>query len=139
MIAGVAGPDLTYALPSEYLARLALSNDLFGDDVRLEGIAREVGELVVFTSQPTIVGEAARPDEIIAFMEKRWLRRIGGEALGHAGALSFYRDLDQVAVFDAHPANVLKDDAGRILPIDLIAIRASESLAVQLDKLAPPI
>ncbi|MEZ5299756.1 MAG: hypothetical protein R3F11_03675 [Verrucomicrobiales bacterium] len=44
-----------------------------------------MGELVVFTSQPTIVGEATRPDEIIAFMEKRWLRRIGGEALGHAG------------------------------------------------------
>ena len=120
-------------MPGEYLHRLCLANDHFGDDVRLEGVTREQGELVIFTSQPTVVGEAAPPEEIIAFMEKRWLKLLNGLALGHEGALCFYRDLDQLAVFDAHSANVLKDERGVILPIDLIALIADDRLAEQLN------
>jgi hypothetical protein len=125
-------PGLAPALPGEYLERLRLSNIHFGDDVRLEGIAREEGALVIFTSQPTVVGDAARPKEIIAFMESRRLRLLNGLALGHEGALCFYRDLDQLAVFDAHPANVLKDERGVILPIDLITLVAEDTLIEQL-------
>ena len=66
-------------------------------------------------------------------MEKRWLKLLNGLALGHEGALCFYRDLDQLAVFDAHSANVLKDERGVILPIDLIALIADDTLAAQLN------
>jgi hypothetical protein len=133
VVAGPAYPGLSPALPLEYLERLELGNECFGDDWRLEGVGREEGRLVVFTSQTTVVGEAACPDEIIAFMEKRRLALLDGVALGHPGALSFYRDLDALAVFDAHPANVLKDDNGVILPIDLILVKADEALAAQLE------
>ena len=133
IVAGPVYPGLAAALPGEYLERLRLANVHFGDDVRLEGVAREAGALVIFTSQPTVVGEAAQPDEIAAFMEDRWLRLLNGLALGHEGALCFYRDLDQLAVFDAHPANVLQDERGVILPIDLIALIADDALAEQLN------
>ncbi|MEO8616131.1 MAG: hypothetical protein ABI600_13385 [Luteolibacter sp.] len=47
-------PTLTHALPGEYLERLLLSNHIFGDDIRLLGITREAGGLVILITQPTI-------------------------------------------------------------------------------------
>ena len=137
VVAGPVYPGLRQALPLEYLERLELGNAFFGDDWRLEAVGREGEKLVVFTSQTTVVGEAASPEEIIAFMERRRIALLNGVALGHAGALSFYRDLDQLAVFDAHPANVLKDDEGVILPIDLILVKADDTLASQLETALP--
>ena len=133
VIAGPVYPGLAAATPAEYLTRLHIGNEAFGDDWRLEGAGLENGKLVVFTSQPTVVGEAAAPTDIIAFMERRRLMLLNGFALGHPGALSFYRHLDQLAAFDAHPANVLKDEAGVILPIDLILVHAGNVLAAQLE------
>jgi hypothetical protein len=43
-------PTLIHALPAEYLARLALSNRLFGDDIRLLGIVSEPAGLSILTS-----------------------------------------------------------------------------------------
>ena len=59
VVAGPVYPGLAFALPSEYLNRLLLSNKHFGDDVWLEAVTSENGELVILTSQPTVVGEAA--------------------------------------------------------------------------------
>jgi hypothetical protein len=50
-------PDLTPALPLEYLERLSLQNRVFGDDIRLEGVALEGNKTVVVTSQPILVGQ----------------------------------------------------------------------------------
>jgi hypothetical protein len=131
--AGPVWPGLAPALPLEYLQRLILGNHHFGDDWRLEAVGREAEELVIFTTQTTVVGEAADPEEVREFMEKRRLLLLDGMAIGHPGALSFYRDLDQLAAFDAHPANVLKDRDGVILPIDLILVEAGDALAAQLE------
>ena len=51
--------------------------------------------------------------------------------------MHFYRDLDQLAVFDAHPSSVLQDESGVILPIDLILLHVGEFLSVQLEKALP--
>ena len=67
-------------------------------------------------------------------MRRRRIMLLDGVEIGHPGALSFYRDLDQLAVFDAHPANVLKDRVGVILPIDLILVEAEDELAAQLER-----
>jgi hypothetical protein len=48
--------------------------------------------------------------------------------LGRPGALAFYRDLDEVAAFDAHPGNFVKDTQGIVLPIYLILLRADDAL-----------
>jgi hypothetical protein len=128
----VALPDgsleLTGGTPLEYLERLLLQNSLFGDDVRLEGVASETGGSVVFTSQPNLGGNPVTQDEMVAFMAKLWFQPLRGLSLGRPGALAFYRDLDEVAAFDAHPGNFVKDDNGVVLPIDLVLLRAEEDL-----------
>jgi hypothetical protein len=121
-------PELTNALPLEYLDRLLLQNQVFGDDLRLEGVATENGELVLISSQPVVLGSAVTAEEICAFMTKLWFAPLPDVSLGRPGALAFYRDLDEVAAFDAHPGNFVKDDSGIILPIDLILVRADARL-----------
>lgn len=121
-------PDLTVATPLEYLERLSLQNRVFGDDLWLEGIVEASGEVSVLTSQPNLTGDAVTPSEITAFMQQLWFKPLAGLQLGHPGALAFYRDLDEVAVFDAHVANFVKDTAGTVLPIDLILVRADVAL-----------
>lgn len=121
-------PELTGALPLEYLERLLLQNSLFGDRIEFEGIAQEKGQLVIVTSQPTLLGEPVTYEEMTAFMRKLWFQPLTGLSLGRPGSLAFYRDLDEVAAFDAHPGNFVKDDNGVVLPIDLILVRAGEPL-----------
>lgn len=128
-------PTLTNALPSEYLNRLLVSNRIFGDDVQLTGVTREAGGLVVLTTQPTIVGETATTEEMIAYFERLRFSLLPGFSAGYRGSHSFYRDLDQVAVFDAHPANFLRDGNGIILPIDGVVVPACDELAAMLDAL----
>jgi hypothetical protein len=129
---------LTHALPAEYLHRLEVSNRVFDDTVNLEGATREEGALVIVTSQPTIVGEGATEEEMTSFFTSLRFRPIPGFSAGYRGALSFYRDLDQVAVFDAHPANFLKDRSGLILPIDGVVVECEDALAAQVEGLLQP-
>lgn len=120
--------ELTGALPLEYLERLSLQNSLFGDGMSLEGVAEEGGKLVIITSQPTMLGGPVTQAEMVNFMRKLWFQPLPGLSLGRPGALSFYRDLDEVAAFDAHPGNFVKDDEGYVLPIDLILVHADDPL-----------
>ncbi len=120
--------ELTDALPLEYLHRLLLQNSVFGDRMALEGVGHEGGKLAVTTSQPTMIGSPASKEEMITFMEKLWFKPLRGLSPGRPGALAFYRDLDEVAAFDAHPGNLVKDDNGVVLPIDLILLHAGAEL-----------
>ena len=120
--------ELTGATPFEYLERLQLQNQLFTDDIRLVGVALERGQAVIVTSQEAIRGTEVKAEEIETFMRKLWFQPLTSLSLGRPGALAFYRDLDEVAAFDAHPGNFVKDDNGVVLPIDLILVRADEPL-----------
>lgn len=137
VIAANGQPTLTHALPAEYLHRLLLSNRIFSDEVRLIGVCRESEGLVVITTQPTLVGEAATLDEMLTFFAARRFAHLPGFCAGYRGSLSFYRDLDQVAVFDAHPANFIRDQTGIILPIDGVIVAADDELAGLLLPLLP--
>jgi len=121
-------PDLTEATPLEYMERLLLQNTIFGDTVLLEGVAQEAGGTVIVTSQPHITGGAVSQEEIFDFMDRLWFRPLQCLQLGRPGSLAFYRDLDEVAAFDAHPGNFVKDTEGIVLPIDLILLRAGDEL-----------
>ncbi|MBC8096119.1 MAG: hypothetical protein H7Y43_09930 [Akkermansiaceae bacterium] len=138
VIAANGQPTLTNALPGEYLSRLLLANEIFGDDIRLEGVTRESDGLVILTSQPTVVGTACDREEMIGYFEARHFALIPDFSAGYRGSLSFYRDLDQIAVFDAHPANFLRDRSGIILPIDAVLLRADDELAGLLEYLLDP-
>ncbi len=107
------------ALPLEYLERLAIQNRVFGDDIRLEGVAAEGNKIVVVTSQPILVGQPTTEQDISVLMVKLWFKPLVGLHLGRPGALAFYRELDDVAAFDAHPGNFVTDTQNIVLPIDL--------------------
>lgn len=135
VIATPGGPTLTHALPGEYLRRLIASNRIFNDSVTLVGVARDETGLVIVTSQPTIIGEGATKEEMITFFAGLHFALVPGFSAGYRGALTFYRDLDQAAVFDAHPANYLRDRHGVILPIDGVVVECDEALAAQMEAL----
>jgi len=127
-------PELVKALPLEYLERLVIQNKVFGDEIRLEGIAIETECMVIVSSQPTLVGEPVPNSEILDFMSSLWFQPLPELHLGNPGALAFYRDLDEVAAFDAHPANFVKDNNGVVLPIDLILVHADKALHAALGR-----
>jgi hypothetical protein len=128
MVLQAGEPELVASTPLEYLERLLLHNQIFGDQIQLEGVATESERLVILTSQPNITGTEASREEILEFMQRLWFARLDGLSLGNPGSLAFYRDLDELAIFDAHPGNFVKDTNGAILPIDLIMVRADPDL-----------
>lgn len=130
-------PTLTNALPVEYLERLCLWNQVFEDDVRLIGVTAEAAGMVILTSQPTITGDGATAEEMTQFFTSRWFELLPGFCAGYKGSLSFYRDLDQMAVFDAHPANFIRDRSGVILPIDGLLVKADDALAEMIEPPRP--
>jgi hypothetical protein len=75
----------------------------------------------------------ATEEEMMAYFLSLHFAWIRGYSAGYRGAMSFYRDLDQVAVFDAHPANFLKDGQGIILPIDGVVVACDEALTAQVE------
>jgi hypothetical protein len=139
VIATPGGPTLTHALPGEYLRRLLASNRIFNDDVRLLGFTKEDGQMVVITAQPTIVGDGVEPVDMLAFFESLYFIHVPGFTAGYKGAMTFYRDLDQMAVFDAHAGNFLQDRSGLILPIDGVVVECDEQLAAQVAALLPDV
>jgi hypothetical protein len=60
--------NLRVALPSEYLERLDITNDAFGDDQRFEGFSLVAGEAGFVISQRAIVGVIPNMEEV-----ERWM------------------------------------------------------------------
>ena len=120
-------PFVREATPLEYLERLVLFNEVFGDDIRLEGVIADAEQPCLVTSQPVIRGRETTHAEIAGFLRQLGFRPVPGVVAGRHDSASFYRADDRVAVFDAHGENFLTD--GRyVAPIDLLIVRADDSL-----------
>lgn len=115
------------ALPLEYLDRLQLANELFGDDIQLLGIIEGPAGMQVVTSQPTVCGEPPLQEEIAAYFEAAGFAMLPPVVVRNSGALSFLRESDGVAAFDCHAGNFFVSE-GQLLPIDVIVVRANERL-----------
>jgi len=107
------------ATAEQYLERLMLANQVFGDDVRFHGAyADEQGRVGLMTSQPDIRGAATTP---------AWIRQEMGEAgfegvLAYRGTyMSWYRQRDNLLVLDLHEGNVA-DMHGKLAVIDAILL-----------------
>jgi Serine/Threonine/Tyrosine Kinase found in polyvalent proteins len=100
------------ATPLEYLDRLALHNELFGDDMEFLGLVRQRGGLSMVTSQIFLRGEKPAIPQIEAFMAENGFRRLRGEN-------AYFRAADHLAVFDAHARNFVLTD-GVPVPFDVI-------------------
>lgn len=120
-------PSLEPGLPLEYLERLVLQNELFGDEVTFVGVGGKKNNPTIITRQPDIPGNHAEPDEIIHLMTHELGFRLLHDrfSIGYADSLAFIRD--DVAVFDLRSANVVKTPNGLIIPIDSIPVRLDET------------
>ncbi|HWB06592.1 MAG TPA: hypothetical protein VG796_26440 [Verrucomicrobiales bacterium] len=112
--------SLVDATPLEYLERLLLQNEHFGDDIELEAIVIHAGQPCIATSQSFIKGTAASMGDI-----ERTMHDLGFLKSPHGKA--FYRPADNLAVWDAHEENFL-NSGGIVVPVDLICMTATNQM-----------
>lgn len=114
------------ATPVEYLDRLAYHNALFGDDIRIEGVAYEEGQLEVVTSQSWIRADSEDPNpeqgEIDRFFAERGFEPAG---INPDAPMYFNAGLKLLAA-DAHNENIIRDENGNFVAIDVVIGRRDE-------------
>ena len=106
----------------EYLDRLALSSELFGDDQRVLGVVGRGKACRLVTEQGLVVGMRPSREEINAYMDAldfSWV----------ASTKAYFRSSDGVAVFDVHGGNYLCGEGGQVFAIDVIPVRVGARLA----------
>ncbi len=112
------------ATPLEYLDRLALHNEQFGQSVEFIGLVRQKGGLSFVISQIFLIGSKPSIPQISAFMISKGFRKLGA-------ANAYYRAEDHLAVFDAHARNfVLTEDVP--VPFDVIPQLVSDRMEATL-------
>jgi hypothetical protein len=82
---GTSWKRLGSAMASQYLTRLTLQNQFFGNDVRLISLARCNQKLRVITPQPHVVGELAKTKDI-----QTWFHEMGYSRIGANGSFAWY-------------------------------------------------
>lgn len=110
---------LEKALPTEYLRRLDLQNQLFGDNVRIIGMTR-ANRFVI--TQPTLRGGEPVENEIRDILEEGGWQRVPIAAQNLPAKLmgsSWWHDEEELVLLDARKPNFKKTMFG-VLPIDLI-------------------
>lgn len=106
------------ATPLDYLERLDLHNLLVPGINSLEGIiAQADGDLAIVTSQPRFDIVPVNEAEIDAWFAAQGFRKITRSG--------YYRDDDNLGVFDAHDKNVVRFEQD-LIPFDVIPCRPSE-------------
>lgn len=128
---GAEGYNVTHAaaVPHEYLMRMIIANEVWGDEVVFEGlIDGDLPSLVI--SQPRLEGPHPHPQLINDFLRSQGFER--------KDTLMWYRDADGLAVSDTKPSNFIETPGGDILPIDLPARFASLQMAEAWGEPPPP-
>ena len=116
------------ATPLQYLDRLLLQNEVFSDNITLEGLWIEAEGLVILTSQPYIAGSPVKPADIIESMEMLGFERIPGLPANSEDCFSFYHRTTRIGAFDAHTLNFVRErSSGDIVPIDVVMVRADDA------------
>lgn len=123
-----------WATPIEYLKRLAWQNRIFGDDIRIVGVAYEDDQMEVVTSQPWISAHEIRPnpfkEEIDVYM-------------GEFSFISTSFDLDtpmyyspawKLIAADAHDRNIIRDCNEMLSAIDLVIGPPSPNMRIKIDE-----
>lgn len=122
-----------WATPVEYLKRLAWQNHIFGDDIRIIGVAYEDEQMEVVTSQPWISAHEIRPnpfkEEIDAYMKSFGF----APASLNLDTPLYFSKIHGLLAADAHDRNILRDQEGNLSAIDLVIGPPGEKLREQLD------
>ena len=121
-------PRLSNGDPLEYLDRLILHNEVFGEFTRFVGIGGLPNNRRIITRQERIKGREARWDEIVRLMvdDLGFTKLRHNFGIGYEDSYGFIRD--DVAVFDMRPANLFKTDDGTLIAIDSIPVRITDAI-----------
>ena len=112
-------PLLLPATPLQYLKRLRLQNDFWGDEIRLEGIQIQTPGARIISSQPDVQGQAPAPDCLNQFLcSELGFQNLNIAPMGYYKSQSYL--MGRCAMFDVHPANFVQVSPDIILPIDVI-------------------
>jgi hypothetical protein len=119
---GIAlGSHVRGATPSEYLDRMNLQNQLFGDDIRLERVVLKGGKPVIVISQPAIKGGHPEPAALDELMQGKGYERLADGA--------YYDAKSGLLVFDLFPRNAIQTADGHVYPIDPVIQRITPDFA----------
>lgn len=96
-----------------YLERMVLQNQLFGDDIELEGVTfHHSGKMAAVISQPFREGMHPTSKEIDTFMAEKGYQKVHPDSVGAWMG-------NGVHVTDGGPKNWIKSSDGKLMPIDL--------------------
>jgi len=99
---------------SAYLRRLMMQNNLFDDDIRIEGLVMaENDRIIPIISQPIVHGRKPTMEEISDYMRERELIPVAPHIKG------WYSRTENVLIADAHDRNLVVLPT-RVSAIDLI-------------------
>jgi hypothetical protein len=118
------------AAPADYLARLALMNQVFGDDIRLVGL-RCGRTVAIVTSQP--LAKAARAQRPHPADGRKIETYMAGRGFVNLGFAAWYHPQQKLMVTDATPDNFIRTRQG-LTPVDLMICRAEDELRDVLEK-----
>lgn len=119
---------------SGYLQRMAWHNELFGDQITVEGWVVMPGETAerMATTQPLRVPDPQRPEptqkEIDVYM------RVHGFLRAYDGA--YIHESRDIAASDAVPKNFVREKNGAIHAVDVVLLQPSESMHSRLTAMA---
>jgi hypothetical protein len=102
------------ASPIEYLERWAWHNELFGDSVEFIGVLDTAKGLRLIISQPAIEGRPASEEEIDTFFRSHGWKRIV-----ISGDIAYFDSVKKMVISDTHRGNIIAQENGLLLPIDL--------------------
>ncbi len=117
-------PLVLHATPREYLDRLRLAREVFGDDSVVTRVVTTPSGLSIETAQTALRGTPATPEEISAEM------RAAGFRLLHRDGV-WFRDRDQALAWDLEGNAILLSD-GSLGVFDAMLRSAPRTLAEEI-------
>jgi len=118
------------ATPAEYLERMIITNEVFGDGIQLEGVI-EGDQSSIVISQPKLEGTMPEQTEITAHLRDKL-------GFDRVDTLIWYRPSDGLVIGDTKRSNFIKTPDGQIVPIDITARFASPEMAQSWGYPPPP-
>lgn len=115
LVSSAADPrrfHLWEANPIDYLERLFLQNLLVPDLNTFEGLIVQGDDMAIVTSQPRFDIVAVTSGEI-----DQWFETLGFSKITDS---SYYRQEDNLGIFDAHDKNLVRGDEETLIPFDVI-------------------
>jgi hypothetical protein len=85
---------------------------MFGDGTTILGAVTHSSGIRIVSDQPLVVGKKPSHEEVVAWMDSIGFVPVGQKTYWNAG--------EGLAIFDAHPGNVLRIPDGRLCPIDVV-------------------